>query len=141
MVKQSSHPATTDRRSAVPHHSSTRSPITLAFLFYLVTFGGIISACLGTLAGNEAVTRQALQWSMIGGGAIGAVIGSLLGLLRFRQWWLAAAGALSGFCVGLIAGALTLISSENFLQVNLIAAVGGWLMILSMCLTARYTAQ
>ena len=141
MVNQSSRPATTNHRSAAPHHSNTRSPITLAFLFYLVTFGGIISASLGTLAGNEAVTRQSLQWSLVGGGAMGAVIGSLLGLLRLRQLGLAAAGALSGFCVGLIAGALTLISSENFLQVNLIAAVGGWLMILSMCLTARYTAQ
>lgn len=121
-------------------HTSDRSPITLAFLFYLVTFGGIISACLGTLADNEAVTRQSLQWALLVCGAIGMLIGFLLGLLRFRRWSIAATGTLSGLCVGLIAGAMTLISAENFLQVNLIAAVGGWLMIVAMCLTARYKA-
>lgn len=140
MVNQSSHLPITNHQPA-PRDGSNRSPITLAFLFYLVTFGAIISACLATLVDNETITRQSLQWSMIGGGTIGMLIGCLLGLLRFRRWSLAAAGTLSGLCVGLIAGALTLISSENFLQINLIAAVGGWLIILSMCLSARYKAQ
>lgn len=137
MVNQSSHPPSFNHQPA-PRDGSNRSPITLAFLFYLVTFGAILSACLATLVDNETVTRQSLQWSMIGGGTIGMMIGCLLGLLRFRSWSLAAAGTLSGLSVGLIAGALTLISSDNFLQTNLIAAVGGWLIILSMCITARH---
>lgn len=140
MVNQSSHPPSFNHQPA-RRDSSNRSPITLAFLFYLVTFGAIISACLATLVDNETVTRQSLQWSMIGGGTIGMMIGCLLGLLRFRSWSLAAAGTLSGLCVGLIAGALTLISSENFLQTNLITAIGGWLIILFMCITARQKTQ
>lgn len=140
MVNQSSHPPITNYQPA-PRDVSNRSPITLAFLFYIVTFGAIISACLATLVDNETATRQSLQWSMIGGGMIGMMIGCLLGLLRFRRWSLAATGTLSGLCVGLIAGALTLISSENFLQINLIAAVGGWLVVVSMCLTARHKTQ
>ena len=111
MVNQSSRPAATNHRPAAPHHTSTRSPITLAFLFYLVTFGGIISACLGTLAGNEAVTRQSLQWSMIGGGAMGRVIGGFVGSLGFGRWCLAVAGTHSGLFVGLIAVGWTCISS------------------------------
>ena len=45
-----------------------RSPITLAFLFYLVTFGGILSACLRPLATNELVTAAycAAGWDWCG---------------------------------------------------------------------------
>ncbi len=122
-------------------HASDRSPITLAFLFYLVTFGGIVSACLRTLLDNDAVSTLSLQMAMTVCGGIGMVIGFLLGLLRFRSWELAGSGTVGGLCVGLIAGALTLISAPNFLQINLIACTGGWLMIVAMCLAARRKTQ
>ncbi len=139
MIDGNAQPTATSDRPAL-RHASDRSPITLAFLFYLVTVGGIISACLGTLAGNPAATRESLEMAMMVCGGIGMVIGFLLGLLRFRSWKLAAWGTLSGLFVGLIAAALTMISAEDFLQVNLIASIGGWLMIVVMCLTARYKA-
>ena len=121
-----------------PPWTNQRSPITLAFLFYLVTFGGIVSSCLGTLSVNEGTTRESLQLALAVCGGLGMAIGFFLGLLRFRRWSLAGLGMLSGAVIGAIAGALTRISVDNFLQINLIACSGSWLMIVVMCLAARY---
>lgn len=118
-----------------------RSPITLSFIFYLVTFGAILSAALRTLPSNDSVTTQSLGL-MIGIGAVlGSLCGWLLGLFLFRSWSLAGLGIVSGLCLGCVSGALTQINSSHFLQLNLIAAAGAWLMIVCMCLAARYKVQ
>ena len=118
-----------------------RSPISLGFIFYLVTFGAILSAALRTLSSNDLVTAQSLSLMVSIGAVLGSLSGWLLGLFLFRSWTLAGMGIVSGLCIGCVAGALTQISSSHFLQLNFIAAAGAWLMIVCMCLAARYKVQ
>ncbi|MCA9157526.1 MAG: hypothetical protein KDA72_04320 [Planctomycetales bacterium] len=119
---------------------SQRSPITLAFFFYLITFGAIVSAALRTLSSDATVTTQALSLMIGVGAGLGSLCGWALGMFVFRSWTLAGMGMVSGLCLGCVAGALTLISSKHFLEVNLIAFGGAWLMIVCMCLSARHKA-
>ena len=120
---------------------SQRSPITLAFFFYLVTFGAIVSAALRTLSSDATVTTQALSLMVGVGAGLGSLCGWTLGMFVFRSWPLAGMGLVSGLCLGCVAGALTQIGSKHFLEVNLIACGGAWLMIVCMCLSARYKAE
>lgn len=119
---------------------SQRSPITLAFFFYLITFGAIVSAALRTLSSDATVTTQALSLMISVGAGLGSLSGWALGMFVFRSWPLAGMGMVGGLCLGCVAGALTLISSKHFLEVNLIACGGAWLMIVCMCLSARVKA-
>ncbi|MEO8268782.1 MAG: hypothetical protein ABI557_03615 [Aureliella sp.] len=118
-----------------------RSPITLAFLFYLVTFGAILSAALRTLSSDATVTTRSLSLMIAIGAGLGSLCGWTLGMFVFRSWPLAGMGMVSGLCLGCVAGALTQISSKHFLEVNLIAGGGAWLMIVCMCLSARYRTE
>ncbi len=117
-----------------------RSPITLAFFFYLITFGAIVSAALRTLSSDSTVTTQSLTLMIGVGAGLGSLCGWVLGMFAFRSWPLAGMGLVSGLCLGCVAGALTQIRSAHFLEVNLIATGGAWLMIVCMCLSARYQA-
>jgi hypothetical protein len=130
--------ASSTHRSDISNVSRSQNPLSLAFLFYLVTLGAIISACLRPLSNNAGVTVQTLQTALGVLGVTGLLLGFLLGLFVFRRWLLALGGIFCGLCIGLLAGALTLISSENFFEVMLIAAAGGWLLIVAMCLAARF---
>ncbi len=114
-----------------------RSPISLAFLFNLMTFGGIISACLRTLTKDGSVTTEALGALILLGVVIGAVAGGVLGLFYFRSFSLTAIACVCGVGVGAIAGAVALIHSDRFLEIGAIACSGSWAVVLAMCLVAR----
>lgn len=117
--------------------SVQRSPISLSFLFYLVTFGAIISACLRTLSQDEKVTAASLQ-VLIGWGAIlGASMGAAIGIFAFRSFTLAGILSLSGLGIGIIAGALAMVNSQRFLEISTVACLGSWLVIVVMTLVAR----
>ncbi len=115
-----------------------RSPITLAFLFYLVTFGAIISACLRTLTQDGSVTTESLGALIAAGAALGAAIGTGLGLFLYRSFSVAGIASLCGMVMGAIAGALALIGSQRFLEISAIACMSSWLVIVAMALAARY---
>ncbi|MEZ6078534.1 MAG: hypothetical protein R3C56_23545 [Pirellulaceae bacterium] len=86
--------------------------------------------------GNDS----ALSLMISVGAGLGSLSGWALGMFVFRSWPLAGMGMVGGLCLGCVAGALTLISSKHFLEVNLIACGGAWLMIVCMCLSARVKA-
>lgn len=115
----------------------TRQWVSLAFYFYLLSFAGILSAALRLLMSNDAVNASVLTRALVIFGVVGTLLGSLLGLFCFRRWWLAILGASSGLAVGLLAGALTLISSENFMPSLLVAGIGCWVLVAVMALAAR----
>lgn len=115
-----------------------RSPITLAFLFYLVTFGAIISACLRTLTQDGSLTTESLGALIASGAALGAAIGTVLGIFLYRSFSVAGIAFLCGLFVGAIAGALALIGSQRFLEISTIACMSSWLVIVAMALAARY---
>jgi hypothetical protein len=118
-----------------------RSPITLAFLFYLVTFGGILSACLRPLATNELATVQSISLLVGIGVAIGSFGGLALGGIAFRSLQAAAIAAAVGVVVGAIAGGLALVQTNRFTELGFIAFGGSWILILVMCLSARFRGQ
>lgn len=121
-----------------PAERTARSPITLAFLFYLLTLGGIISACLRLVTANPAATREALGTSVTAGGIAVSLLAAFLALVRGQSWPAALLTTLAGLALGFIAGGLTLVSPTSFATLISIAFAGCWLIIASMCLTARY---
>lgn len=115
----------------------TRQWVSLAFYFYLLSFAGIVSAALRLLMSNDAVNASVLTRALVVFGVVGTLLGALLGLFYFRRWWLVVMGAISGLAVGLLAGALTLISSENFMPSLFVAGIGCWVLIAVMAVAAR----
>ncbi len=122
-----------------PPAQRARSPLTLAFLFYLVTIGAVLSACLRPLSADGALTTQSLTLAIVIGGGAGSTIGFLIGLVWVRSQWLALVGLFCGLAVGAIAGALALVRSEHFLELVWIALGGSWLIVLTICLAARFS--
>ncbi|MEM7473633.1 MAG: hypothetical protein AAF483_01435 [Planctomycetota bacterium] len=116
--------------------ASARSPLSLALLFYIVTTGAILSACLSFLAGNENVTMVRLAIVLGVGGLIGLILGLIIGILQLR---VAAAfiGGGVGLIVGLLGGALSMIEPAQFTSVTTICFAGCLLLVASMLVAAR----
>lgn len=116
----------------------SRSPITLAFLFYLVTIGGILSACLRPLADSNLVTGVTLAVLIGIGIGLGVVSGAVLGLFFYRSLIVGLIGAGVGVAVGGLAGALSLVETQRFVELGFIAFGGSWLLIVIMCISAHF---
>lgn len=117
---------------------SPQSPLTITLLFYIVTMGGIVSACLATLGGNENVTVLAVAAALGVGATIGVVLGIFVGLFYFRRVRDCGVGAGVGAGVGLVAGGLSLVSSEDYWTVATLSFFGCWLLALLMLTSARF---
>ncbi|MEM7557817.1 MAG: hypothetical protein AAF394_01715 [Planctomycetota bacterium] len=117
---------------------SAQSPLTITLLFYIVTMGGIVSACLATLSGNENVTVLALAAALGVGATIGIMLGVFVGLFYFRRVRDCGVSAVVGAGVGLVAGGLSLVSSEDYWTVASLSFVGCWLLALLMLASARF---
>jgi hypothetical protein len=118
-----------------------RSPISIAFLFYLVTIGAILSACLRTLGVNEAITGRWVLMVIFVGIVIGLATGGCLGFFYFKSWTATMIATLVGTCVGAVAGAITLVQVSHYMEIILVAFVGCWLMIVVMLVAARFQSQ
>lgn len=115
-----------------------RSPVTISLLFYVVTLGAILAACLRSLVGGDAVTPQTLAQSLILMSILGVMSGAVLGLFYLRSWRAVLIGVVVGVVVGCTAGGLALIDPGNFFELALLTFVGCWLLILTMLLSARF---
>ncbi len=132
-------PVIEDKSQFVEAQPGRRGPITIAFLFYLVTVGAIISACLRTLT-SDTTGRAIVQMVFIGI-AIGLVGGGVVGVFYFRTLRFAVIGTLVGTVVGAIAGGLALVDNERFVELASIAFCGSWLMIVVMLVAARFRSD
>jgi uncharacterized membrane protein len=120
-----------------PAADAERNPISIAFIFYLVTFASIIAAVLSRLTVNEQVTWQVLAASIVAGTVLGLTIGLLAGMLYFRSRKAALIGMGIGIPIGLCSGALVLVSDERFLANMAVTFAGCWLVIVMMLVSAR----
>lgn len=114
-----------------------RSVLTITLLFYLVTSGAILSACLRSLVGRVELTDASFVGVLIGGSAIGLFASMISGYFYFRSVTAAVVSGGAGIFVGAIAGGLALVGSDAFVEVAIIAFGGCWLMLMVMLLTAR----
>ncbi|MCA9131612.1 MAG: hypothetical protein KDA45_00585 [Planctomycetales bacterium] len=115
------------------------SSITLGYLFYMVTLGAILAACLRPVAHSQWVTGQSLTLLIANGIGLGVFVGVLLGRFYFHSMLAVGLGVGLGLLVGSIAGALALIAATEFNQLALLAFGGGWLIVLFMSLVARFS--
>ncbi len=79
-----------------------RNPISIAMMFYILTLAGIIAACVGRIAQQEAVSKNYAMASIAGGCFLGLLIGfwvapSTTSPSRRRSW-----EALWGLRLGLL---------------------------------------
>ncbi len=133
-----------DEIEETPSKSSDRTargPISIAFLFYLITLAAILSACMSTLVIGEAVTAQLLTRMIFVGIFCGLLIGGLTGIFYYRGWKAIAFGTLLGSVIGAFAGALALIKNDNYMEIVWVAFLGSWFIIIAMLLTARFQKQ
>ena len=106
-----------------------------------MTFGAILSACLRPLASSEVATGRVIALLIGIGVGIGLLSGLLLGGLVFRSLLAMAIAAGVGLSVGAIAGGLALVETDRFVELGCIAFGGSWIMIVVMCLSARFRAD
>ena len=119
----------------------TRGPISIAFLFYLVTLAAILSACLRTLVGSESTTGPIIVRMVFVGISIGLAAGGLAGGLFYRGWLSITLGTIVGTLAGAIAGGLALIPLDRFVEISWIAFFGCWIIIVVILVTARLQPQ
>ncbi len=115
-----------------------RNPVTVALLFYVVTVGAILSACLRTLVGDDTLTGESLQRVVLIGIVVGLLSGGILGFYVIKGRLSAVVASSIGILVGAIAGGLSLVQSKYFYEITLIAFAGCWLLIVVMLLSARF---
>jgi hypothetical protein len=118
--------------------SGREHPITVALMFYVVTLGGIISACLRTLVGNESLTEASLQWVVLAGIVIGLISGGAIGFYVIKGRKAAVVSSCMGIVVGALAGGLAMVQGTHFVEIATISFIGCWLLISVMLLSARY---
>ncbi len=125
------------RMSEAPVADQPRSPISIAFLFYLVTLGAIVSACLRTLTATKNLTGGSIALVIFIGVGMGLIGGGLIGGLYFKGLRAAMLGTLVGSFIGALAGGLALVGNQSFSEITLVAFGGCWIMIMIMLLSAR----
>ena len=124
-----------------PSARAARGPISIAFLFYLITLAAILSACLRTLVIDETVTGQLLTRMIFICIASGLLVGGLTGTFYYRGWKAIAFGTMVGTVIGACAGALALIKNDRYMEIVWVAFLGSWFIIIAMLLTARFQKQ
>ena len=115
-----------------------RNPLSIALLFYLVTVGGILSACLRSLVSSEVATTQSLTRLLVSGAIVGFFGGGGLGFFYFRSSRAGMMASALGLVIGIVAGALALVEGKFFLELLLLGFAGSWLLIVVMLLSARF---
>lgn len=125
-----------DQRVAV---DGRRNPLSVALLFYIVTLGAIVSACLRSLVVSDDVTVQSLAFLIGFGIAIGFFGGVTIGAFYFKGFFASSIAAAVGVGVGGLAGALALVDGSNFEEISLTAFGGCWVLILMMLLATRFS--
>lgn len=118
--------------------SRNRNPISLAFLFYLVTLGAIVSASLRTLVDDESVTTLRLGVCLAVGTMMGLFIGLGVGIFHFRRLHATVAATMSSMLVGVVSGGLSLVRGEQFVYLSVISFVGCWILIAIVLIAARF---
>ena len=122
-----------------PDQATQRGSLTVGMLFYFMTLGGIISACLATLVGNAALTDEALTRVLLITVGIGFLSGGVIGFYYLKSRKAALIGCCAGILVGAVAGGLALVRAEHFTQIMLIAFGGCALLMLVMLLAMRFS--
>lgn len=125
----------------VGNRDDQRSPLTIATLFYIVTLGAIFSASMRTLVGDEQATSGAFGFAFSLGAIVGSVAGLGLGLFYFRSAMATGMGLIAGILTGLMAGALSLVDSQHFVESSTLTFVGCWVLVLCMAFSARFKRQ
>lgn len=118
-----------------------RNPLTIAFLFYVVTLGAILSASLRTLVGDEQATSGAFGVAFSLGAMLGIVAGLGLGFFYFRSAMASGMGLIAGILTGLVAGAISLVDSRHFVEISTLTFVGCWVLVLCMAFSARFKRE
>lgn len=121
-----------------PQALQPNSAFSIALLFYLVTLGAIVSACLRLPFGESTFTIEGVTRSLTFGVVIGMLVGSTLAAIYFKRWVALAFGLLAGILIGGIAGILVLSPPERFMEIVGIAFVGCWLILATMVFSARF---
>ena len=120
-------------------HATSKNPISIAMLFYVLTLAGILASCFGRLETNGSVTQTAITWALIIGSVTGTVLGMVGGAFYFRSAKAAVITLLIGGVLGAAGGVLTLIREKHYLSILTIAFAGCWLLIVLMLLKARFS--
>ena len=118
-----------------------RGPLTLAMLFYVVTLGAIVSACLRSLVGDNQVTSVSMTWMIGAGVVVGSVGGAIFGRLYLRQFRAGALGVFLGAIVGGLSSALAMVNGENFTEIMTVTFVGCWLLVVVMMVSSHFRPQ
>lgn len=121
--------------------TTARGPVSIAFMFYLITLAAILSACLRTLVIDESVSGELLTRMIFIGILIGLLSGGLAGIFYFRGWKAITLGTIVGSVVGALAGCLSLVSNAHFGEIMWVSFFGCWLIILALLLTTRFQAR
>ena len=116
--------------------SSQQNPISLAMLFYMVTVAAILLGCYRYIAPTNATGSQYLAASLLGA-FIGFFAGAALILRKANPMISSALGMLVGASVGPV----LCIRAVDFGSILLVTFVGGWLMVLLVCLAARKNSR
>lgn len=122
---------------SVSDDGGVRSPLTMAMLFYVVTAGAIVSACLRSLVGRVELTSAPFLAVLVGGSTIGFFSGLIFGFFFFRSIKAASVSSCVAIVVGGVAGALAMVGGDSFFETSLIAFAGCWLMVVVMLVSAR----
>lgn len=118
--------------------SSSRSPISIALLLYIITLCGIVSAVLSKIRDNETTTWQSLAWAIGLGWLAGFFLAVFLGTVWYRRIKAAFACLLTGSIVGPIAGGMVLVDSKHLPQLAIMVLGGCWLLLLVFTFSYRY---
>ena len=131
--KQASTPASPDSASV-----ESRSVVSLATMFYLVTIGAVFSACLRLLFIDDGPTAEAYAKVAMVGVVLGTSVGSICCGFYYQQARQGMLGALVGGCLGAVYGLVSLIPIALFYELYLTAFAGCWLLIVLMLGMARF---
>lgn len=117
--------------------AGTRSPLSLALLFYLITIAAILFATFQLLR-NETTPQITRLTNVSGGVATGFFVGAVAGALLARRATATIIGSLVGLPVGGLAGLLGMIAAEQFSNAVAITFIGCGLLITLTLIAARF---
>ena len=115
-----------------------RSPITLSTLFYLVTVAAIMAACVRFIQSDSSVTVQQIIFACIIAAITGMSLGFCMWIRGIAQNW---AAPILGLALGAVVGPLLCVRLTHFSELIGMSFLGSWLLIVLMCITARFSMR
>jgi uncharacterized membrane protein len=112
--------------------NTSRRGYPLGALFVLVTFCAVLLAGISPLVKNlnDGKVSPGQMFSYLSGGAIGGILlGMILGLFQFRIGRGVLVGAGVGCVIGLVSGAMALLSSEQLFTAAVAMTAGSGLIV------------